>query len=164
MYQFTSYTFTTDSKNEDFLSAVKQKFELEEIDGVLTNEEDNEHYLLEFLYDDVLKIRKDFPNEEFQIDGVWDTSSSAGELMDFQIRCTKDGFLAKCSEWYTEESRPLYDDYASFCECYEEVRIMPLTEEEFNNWDEDDMYFCLESDCRFVKQVPIIYDMVGYAF
>ena len=161
MYQFTNYMFTTDSKNDAFLKFVKEMLDLDEYDGKLVNEEDSVHFTLDKLYAALAKIKSQFPNEEFQVDGVWDTSSTAGELMDFQICCVNGELSGKCSQWYIEEDKCLYDTYEDLCESCDDNP--PFTEEEFENWDESDVYYSLNSgDGPWVKQVPMIYDLAEY--
>lgn len=168
MYSFTNYTFETESGDAEFRKYVTEKLGIPDFHGKMPefkgnrfeNEEDNVRYSLDMLCEALSDIARKYPGEDFRVTGVWDTSSTAGELMDFIVEYKSGKFSAKTSEWYVEESRCLYDSYEEFCEGNErDDGVYPLTEEEFENWKEEDMMFSLDSGYGdFVREVPVIYD------
>lgn len=165
MYTFTNYTLKTPSKNESFKNELEKEFN-EKIDnnGELINDEDSQHYDMYLLWEALEKITKNFPNEPFTIEGVYDTSSSAGELLDFKITYdhTTGQLTGICSDWYTEEEKCFYDDYQDFCEQNDEDNP-PMTEDEFDQWDDATILFGLESGSgKWVTKVPLDYNITDY--
>ena len=173
MYSFTNYTLETESENPGFRAYIEEKLEFPDsgfmkkegetirFDGnTFTNSEDNVRYTLDMLCEVLADIAKAFPGERFTVTGVWDTSSTAGELMDFIVRFEDRRFTVRTSGWYVEESRCLYDSYGEFVEAHgDDDGTAPLTREEFENWGEDEIMFSLDSgDGDFVREVPVVYD------
>ena len=171
MYSFTNYTFETESADEQFRAFVEEKLAMPSsgLSGDrnkngfngnrLVKDEDNVRYTLDMLCEVLAEIARKFPDKNFLVTGVWDTSSTAGELMDFIVTYRDGSFTARTSEWYVEEDKCLYDSYEEFCECNEREDGPPLTREEFDEWKDGEFMYSLNSgDGDFVREVPVIYD------
>lgn len=72
--------------------------------------------------DDVRKlaiaVSKAAPNAGFEMNGLINTESTAGELMDFCVKFKNDSLSAAFSDWYIEAYMPDYESYEDFCDSF----------------------------------------------
>ena len=137
-------------KAEDHFKFNKRKFIQEE--GVFI-EHTETVVLLEDITELAKKLAKTAPLASFVIKGIIDTSSSAGEYMNFIITY-KQGLLEEhSSDWYRYAY--LEDlDYEEFCEQFEDE----YSEEEFEDMQADEYeWFIVETTKgdKLLKMVPI---------
>lgn len=106
-----------------------------------------------------LNIAKSAPALKFTIEGVVDSSESAGEYMDFAISYKDGEITEKSSCWYIMMSMDDFEEYEEFCEEYCDDDGEPLySEEEFNEFQELMECFVLDSgDGAIVDTVPLEY-------
>ena len=100
----------------------------------------------------------------FVMDGVIDTSESAGEYMDYHIEFADNKLMAQCSPWYLfhNGTQDWDDNYEEFCECTDTEEDMKngthrLSEEDFEKLKEIDEW-CSPSGCDFEVwlEVPLL--------
>lgn len=114
--------------------------------------------------DDVIELAKAMakaaPDAAFVMDGVIDTSESAGEYMDFRIELMGGKLTAAFSDWYLEDCMDCFEDYEDFCDC-----VMECTEEEYDRYKTYDFLYTLETDDGevYTDHVPL-HDAVEVAY
>ena len=69
---------------------------------------------LEEITDMAIKMAQCAPNASFEMNGVIDTSESAGELMDFNFVYDSEKLVRKSSDWYIETCIEDYESYEEF--------------------------------------------------
>jgi hypothetical protein len=84
-------------------------------------------------------MAKAAPDANFVMEGVIDTSESAGEYMDFRMELVDGKLTAAFSVWYREAYMDDFEDYEEFCEC-----VMECTEEEYDKFCEQEFIFILQ--------------------
>lgn len=110
------------------------------------------------------KMAKIAPLASFTLDGVVDTSESAGEYMDFLIEYSNKKLTRSSSCWYLESGeayfKDCYPDYDEFCkEFWDKEQNRPLyTEEEYEEfctWEF--VFFIGDHYKKLVSEVPLDY-------
>lgn len=92
----------------------------------------------------------------FVMEGVIDTSSTAGEYMDFCIKFDGKTLSASFSDWYLEDWMGKFDSYESFCDEFCETDCV-FTEDDYSRFKEHEFLFTLETEDGdiFVTEVPL---------
>ena len=163
MHAYSTYTIKFDGKADNIkkvLPIINEKLKYNIIDVVEKIEVKEEHSLvwLENITNDLaLNIAKASPELKFTIEGVVDTSESAGEYMNFVISYDDGEITEKSSCWYVMMFMDNFDEYEEFCEAYYDDDGEPLySEEEFEKFKENMYWFILESgDGAIVDSIPL---------
>lgn len=104
-----------------------------------------------------IKMTKSAADASFEINGVIDTSESAGELMDFSFVYDAEKLVRKSSDWYIETCIEDYESYDEFIDEWED-EAGDLSEEEFEDLrDENEFVFFVEAEGGTVvmTEVPL---------
>ena len=160
MHAHSSYDIRIEGTQEeiDAIAEVVSEFVGEEVeqDSNISVEETYECVWLEDIVVLAIQMAKAAPAAKFEIEGVVDTSESAGEYMDFLITYKDKQLVSKNSCWYVTMNAYAYADYEEFSEDYLDENDEPrFTEEQYEEFLEGD-YYILESgngDC--VNEVPL---------
>ena len=134
------------------------EYDLNDVVEEIEVEEEYSLVWLENITNDLaVNMAKTAPELKFTIEGVVDTSESAGEYMDFSIAYSDGEIIEKSSCWYVMLYMDDYEDYEEFCEEYCDDDEEPLySEEEFEKFQEEMDWFILESgDGAIVDTVPL---------
>ncbi len=97
------------------------------------------------------------PNSEFFMEGVIDTSESAGEFMDFAVKFTDGKLLRQFSDWYLETCLEYYEGFDDFVDEWGE-EVPEVDELYFNKFKEENEFaFFLETKdgMMMVSSVPL---------
>ena len=157
-YSFSSQNNEDKKQVSDLLSTLGFDLKVQtdrvyaETEYDFSSDEPVEKHFLQIAVSDYEKIL-DTLKKDFSLSGVIDTSSLAGEYMDFCI-CKTDGkVFVKASDWYQEEWMDGFDDYDDFHECYpmcSEEEYKKLKENEFAYYWQDK-----NGDYVFSDSVPL---------
>ena len=112
---------------------------------------------LEEITNMAIKIVRNAPDVSFEMNGVIDTSESAGELMDFNFVYDSEKIIRKSSDWYVETCIEDYESYDEFIDEWED-EAGDLSEERFEELkDENEFVFFIEADggTVLVNEVPL---------
>lgn len=145
----------------ELISEVSGKYSFE--GGKRIEIEENYDYVYT---EDIAELAKEIvkadSDTKFSIEGVVDTSESAGEYMDFKIIYDGEKLTLAQSSWYLEVPMDMYDSYEDFCDEYDDGEDEPrVTEDEYEQLKEHYVVFALESgDGAFVTKVPLGEPMV----
>lgn len=162
MHGHTSFEIKIDG-NDDNVKAINDV-----IKGTITDErfdegseiEIEETYKcvdLEEITGMAIKMTKSAADASFEINGVIDTSESAGELMDFSFVYDAEKLVRKSSDWYIETCIEDYESYDEFIDEWED-EAGDLSEEEFEDLrDENEFVFFVEAEGGTVvmTEVPL---------
>lgn len=121
----------SDMLYEIFKDESYNRFEKKELidRGMLNIEDTYEVVMLEDITNMAIEMAKKTSGASFRIEGVVDTSESAGEYMDFSISYTNGEVIEKSSDWYMYPESDLEDmTYEEYLEEYDEE----YSEEDFN--------------------------------
>mgnify|MGYP003301841204 CR=1 FL=1 len=163
MNAYSTYTIKFQGKDDDIkkvLPVIEEQLEYE-VEGVPTEIQIEEEYNLVWLEDITsdlaVKMAKTAPDLAFTIEGVVDTSESAGEYMDFSISYCNGKLTEASSCWYVMLYMDDYDEYEDFCEEYCDDEGNPLySEEKYEELKEEYDLFVLDSgDGDIVTNVPL---------
>ena len=163
MHAHSTYTIKFKGTPEDIKKVLpvineKLEYDLEDVVEEIEVEEEYSLVWLENITNDLaVNIAKTAPKLKFTIDGVVDTSESAGEYMDFAISYNDGEITEKSSCWYVMMFMDDFEEYEEFCEEYCDDDGEPLySEEEFEKFKEHMDWFVLESgDGAIVDTVPL---------
>ena len=163
MYVVMNYKFKTESKNEEYKKYIENIIgEKLNANGEASVSDDKINYGMDMLWEAIGEVIQKYPNEKFEIkEGYWDNSTVAGECLDFEITYDGKELVRKCSDWYVEEEKGFYEDWEDFCDQHEGVNgELPMTEEEFNNWEKGKILYDLEfTNQKWVEKVPLNHDL-----
>ena len=161
MYQFLSYDITLDGPDTGMGEVLESTLGCVRENGKFVKDLDDKHFRLELLVKELSQIISIIPEPGFTCEGVWDTSSSAGEYMDFKIIFENGELSVWTSPWYVCLYR---DDYESYEDFEEECGGEPaLTREEFDDWSNEEILYSLDSGAGpVVKTVPVDVDGSEY--
>ena len=112
---------------------------------------------LEEITDMAIKMVKSAPGASFEMNGVIDTSESAGELMDFAFAYDSGRLTRQSSDWYIETCIEDYESYDEFIDEWED-EAGDLSEEQFEDLrDENEFVFFVETEEGTVvmNEVPL---------
>lgn len=176
--RFTVHLTATESDIQNIHAAIAKKLEWDEdvdFEEDITSDPDAElqtqHFDIEDDYncaylEDVEELAAAMalkaPSATFQLDGVIDTSESAGEYMDFLIVYQDGKLTSRSSCWYLQDSHDYfmdcYPDYETFSEeFWDNDNDQPkYTEEEYDeacNWDW--VFFLNSGHGDMVSNVPL---------
>ncbi len=127
---------------------------------IISDESKKEFYTIENEQTHICMAIKDWKmiapmlNRDFSVEGTIDTSSTAGEYMDFRLDYCDGKFSAMYSDWYQEGDLFAFENYAEFCEACGRL----CSEERFDTM-KDKTTFIIEKDGGDVlaESVPLIY-------
>lgn len=164
MNAYSNYTIILKGNNAEKTAAAdaiheKMKGENEfDEDGVMEVEQTYDVVWLEDIQAMAAEMAKAAKGCELTIEGLVDTSASAGEYMDFKIQYKEGKLTSYSSCWYLQDSTSFYgDDYETYCKYYEEGEE-PITQEEFDDIikNHSGYFFILDSgDGDVVFEVPL---------
>ena len=104
------------------------------------------------------EIAKCLPNTDFTMKGRIDATESAGEE-DLFIITVKDGKLkAVHTDWVQRDDKSAFDSYEDFLEMWGDISET-LSEEEFDNFDGDEMIILNDGNGPIVPEGGIIYEV-----
>ena len=163
MHAHSTYTIKFNGTPEDIKKVLpvineKLEYDLEDVVEEIEVEEEYSLVWLENITNDLaVNMAKIAPELKFTIEGVVDTSESAGEYMDFAISYIDGEITEKSSCWYVMMFMDDFEEYEEFCEEYCDDDGEPLySEEEFEKFKEHMDWFVLESgDGAIVDAVPL---------
>jgi len=166
MHAHSDYTIKIKGNNDEktaVAEAINQHLRGEygfDKEGIMEVEDTYEVVWLEELQSMAVEMAKAAKGCEFTIEGVVDTSESAGEYMDFKIQYNEGTLASDNSCWYLDDSTETYgNDYRTFCKEREyEEGEEPITQEEFEDIVNNHFgyLFTLESgDGDIVFEVPL---------
>lgn len=94
------------------------------------------------------------PDAGFVMEGVIDTSESAGEYKNFRFELSGGKLCGQFSDWYTQDWMESFEDYEDFTDCIEYENV---TEEEYNKFKTYEFLFTLETENGdiFSDHVPL---------
>lgn len=139
---------------EVFKDEIFNKFEKEELieSGKLNIEGTYEVVMLEDITNMAIEMAKKAPGSSFTIEGVVDTSESAGEYMDFSISYANGEVIERSSDWYMYPESDLEDmTYEEYLEEYDE----DYSEDDFNKMQKG--WFIVETPGKdtVMENVPL---------
>lgn len=160
MYIFSSYRIQFNEGNEanrdcaDWLSV-----ELEEdvsVDMETEIAEDSVHICVEDIWDWLEPLALSRPKASITLSGFIDGSGASGEFEDFRFEIVDGSITAYRSGWYEETAKDTYEDYADFCEYYENADGTPVcTEEVFNAFEGEFIRLVGTETVRMFDEVPL---------
>ena len=104
-----------------------------------------------------IKMAQSAPDAAFEMNGVIDTSESAGELMDFNFVYDSEKLVRKSSDWYIETCIEDYESYEEFIDDWED-EAGELTKEQFEEFrEENEFAFFIETadGTVMINEVPL---------
>lgn len=135
MYMFFNYTIVPETENKQFEKYLVEKLGCIHYGKEFVREEDSERYRLELLLKGLKSITDEIPDVSFTCKGVCDASSGAGEYMNVWISYRNREYTIKTSGWYVYVYK---DDYETYDDMVDEYGgNPPMTEDEFEEWDEE---------------------------
>ena len=139
---------------EVFKDEIFNKFKKEELieSGKLNIEGTYEVVMLEDINNMAIEMAKKASASSFTIEGVVDTSESAGEYMDFSISYANGEVVERSSDWYMYPESDLEDmTYEEYLEEYDEE----YSEEDFNRMQQG--WFIVETPGKdtVMETVPL---------
>jgi len=160
MYIFSSYRIHFIEENEanqecaDWLSAeLKEDVSVGEGTEIA---EDSTHMCVEDVWDWLEPFVASRPEASFELVGFIDASQASGEFEDFRFEIDGGSITAYRSGWYEETAKDTYEDYADFCEYYENADGTPIcTEEEFNAFEGEFIRLVGMETVRMLDEVPL---------
>jgi NAD-dependent DNA ligase len=161
---YASFIIELSGKQKDMQKVfpiIKEKLpydEIEEDEEIVVSRTSELIYCEDIAKQLALPMMKAAPTLKFSINGVTDTSESAGEYQDFRIEYANSKLNVFYSSWYISMFAANYfDDYEEFCEEYCDENEKPLyTEAQFEKFAEEE--WNLVEDCNLpMLQVPLTY-------
>ena len=160
MHVFSNYTIHFEGAGTENREAAK--WLSSELDAAVETgaetaiEEDTTHNHVEDLWDWLEPFSSSHPEAAFSIEGYIDGSSGSGEFEDFKLEVAAGLLTGYRSGWYEETSKDSYEDYADFCEYYENSDGTPIcTEEEFDAFEGEFIRLVGVDHIRMFDEVPL---------